>query len=154
MSFVPFRVQPSTSMTDNLNLINQNFNQVAETIDDFKPQTGTATGEITVLANSVYYLNVLAPEATSGFSRDSILFEPKMSFRIDTNDADHHFPHGQALTVDQLKFIFSVVQAKTPPVGNLSHTIVTIRNADSNLHQIFVSGTVKVYAKPQESTFR
>ena len=173
------KLLPSTSFTDNLALVNRNFDEVVEYGNDFIFVSSDSTvlasdvppGPLTVnpdvIAGDTYrtLLVFSGYQDTSPIDGTIVSFKNKVTIRVDTNDFDHQFPDGTALTAGQRTFVSGSIIDLTPapvfkftfnnrpaylyqPVGSFF-----LRNLDASTHSYFITFDTQVLIKKPTTQF-
>lgn len=157
---VPHRLQPTTSLTDNLAYANDNFDKLVNDIGDLgaKATSTGSTGAQVVTAGSSLNLRVgiLAPiDPPSHIYDDGIVsIVPRIAVFID-NDNNSAFihPSGGSLSSDQLLTMVNCYVDFTPATGTLGSFVVTVKNFGASSHTYYVYYSATFLPKPTPGNF-
>jgi hypothetical protein len=146
MPQIPHRLQPDTPYPDTLALINDNFDKTVQDINDFGARfSSSASGSVTVAANSWIALTIAMNDVKGNYTKDKMPLGPRADVAVDVNDEDHMLPYGSAVTTAMGMSIVTVRVAKTSrntSVNEKATVFIVIHNLDAAPHDyFFVSDT-------------
>lgn len=166
MSQVPNVLQPDTSYTDNLSLINDNFSKVVEDLRDLGGDESTTTDILfTVSASSLSAQTValisqeevtdaaysVKTQSTVG---DIAALSPIVRVRIDVDDDAHLWINGASLTSDQLNVFIGVTVSATFFTNAIGGYTIQINNRDSSDHTYYVHTSCNYVQRATGGQFR
>lgn len=157
----PNRIQPDSPYSDNLALVNDNFDKVVSAVNDIGAKL-SSTGVfnmITILPGSFVTLstNILDPKNEYIVDRTTVI--PRYQIFIDNNnDYNYLLPEGASLTSAQKNMSFGWWQARVVPTGSPATTKAVIygiiRNYDAVSHTAFITIDAGYFSAPVTGVFR
>ncbi len=160
MPSTPNRLQPDSSLADNLALANDNFDKAVQDVGDLGAKfSGNFFILFTIAAGSWSTTTVNISDSRAQYRRDSLPFQPRIDLWVDTDntDASNYFNSGNTLTSAQRNLMVNIVPIKTViqvlPTDVASYAF-QIRNFDTSSHNYYVRGDDWYLQSPITGNFR
>lgn len=143
MAQTPNRLQPDTSLADNLALANDNSDKAIQDISDLGAKFSTgASGSVTITAGTMAYFIIGMQDVQGAYVKDQLPLGPRYDVSIDVNDSGHFLPDGVSVTSAMRKTVVTqrVFKTSRNNFANEKATyVIEIYNNDASDHTYYIS---------------
>lgn len=160
----PHKLNPETPLSDNISLINDNYDKILSDLADLKPrQFTTAIFAPATLVPNQHQINTLTAFDLPDYD-DYAIEAPQVDIYIDSLTSDHIWPDGSALSSGQRNMqVCTIIRitpvTDTPPFSStltrpIASYTITIENCDSSNHDVYTVASNAVFSKVIGEAFR
>lgn len=159
MPQIPHRLQPDTSLEDNLALINDNADKTAQDLADFGAKfTNAVSFTIMLNAASFRWQPLALIDTTKTYRPGYTQIIPRFRVYVDTNNDDSYWaPGGGALTTAQNSYRiawYNDYAYASNVAGEVARTNMQLTNFDSNSHTYYITVDLSVINSPAAGVYR
>lgn len=156
----PNRLQPDTSLANNLALINDNADKSVADISDLGAKfSDVFFTSITVAAGTWYRILVSLADDRSQYRQGLLPFSPRVDIWVDTDNTDNSLLHNptSTLTAEQLNCLVTVRVVRTTYVvvpTNIGTFEIIIKNFGASSHTYYIRGDAWFMQSPISGNYR
>lgn len=144
------KLQIGTNLNDAYAIVNDNFDKVVQDIRDLGANlstTGTTNatlgaGTLTPIVFTLTSLGITSDSIHQCFTTAPVSsvsgIAPQVDIYVDTEDADHLWPSGSALSVGQQNLYPIVTPSLTGYTNSLAAWVISLNNRDSSSHTYYL----------------